>query len=137
MCQTSVIYDDVTRLSRRSFRHRMESASAGGYHVGQLSRLNAELTRLYDFLYDQYPTITEDDYKVFGPQLLLLLETLKGLRKSCETLPEEFRGETERLASNYSSLREINSDIVNFRIKLPSDEHFRSLMSEASRLLQA
>ena len=52
MCQTAVISNAVKRLGRRSYTHRMELATPGGYTASQLTRLNREVDRLYELIYE-------------------------------------------------------------------------------------
>jgi hypothetical protein len=136
MCQTGIITDKVVRLSRRSFNHRIEAASPKGYHRGQLARLNRELDGLYEIIYDDWNTITEDDYKVFGGQLLILIQTIKQLYDACRKLPKDMglKEEIHKLSMNYSALYELNSDIVNFRIKLPKNEEMKATMRKLKEL---
>ena len=108
--------------------HRIEVATPGSYQKSQLTRLNHELDSLYETIYDDWTTITEDDYKVFGAQFHLLIQTVKQLYDACRKLPKEMglKDEIRKLGMNYSALYELNSDIVNFRIYLLSI-HPRSL----------
>ena len=121
MCQTAVISNTVKRLGRRSYTHRMDVATPGGYNVAQLSRLNRELDSLYELIYEDWNTITEQDYAVFGGQLSLLVVTLKHLYDDCRKSSQLrlMHNEVGRLGMNYSALYELNSDIVNYRIKAP------------------
>lgn len=137
MCQTAVISKTVKRLGRRSYTHRMDVATPGGYDAAQLTRLNRELDSLYELIYDDWNTITEEDYAVFGGQLSLLVATLKHLYEDCRksTLRRAMHDEVERLGANYSALHELNSDIVNFRIKAPRNVELQSMMSVASKVL--
>ena len=137
MCQTAVISNTVKRLGRRSYTHRMDIAAPSGYNEAQLSRLNRELDNLYELIYDDWNTITEQDYAVFGGQLSLLIVTLKYLYDDCRksSLLRVMHDEVERLGMNYSALYELNSDIVNFRIKAPHNEELQSMMSQASKVL--
>lgn len=137
MCQTALISNRVVRLGRRSFSHRMDMAAPGGFNVVRLSRLNHELDNLYELIYGDWNTISEQDYAVFGGQLTLLVKTIKQLYDDCRKSPL-FRGmhaEVERLGSNYSALYELNSDIVNFRIKAPRNVDLQLTMSKASEVL--
>lgn len=136
MCQTGVITRKVVRLSRRSFNHRIEAASPNGYQKGQLVRLNRELDSLYEIIYDDWTTITADDYKVFGGQFEILIQTIKQLYDTCRKLPKEMglKEETNKLGMNYSALYELNSDIVNFRIKLPKNAEMKKTMRELVQL---
>ena len=137
MCQTAVISNRVSRLGRRSYAHRMEVATPGGYNVSQLARLNRELDGLYELIYDDFGTITAEDYAVFGGQLELLVKTIKSLYDDCRRSSERraLRYEVERLRANYSALYELNSDIVNFRIKAPRNAELQEMMSQAAQTL--
>ena len=137
MCQTAVISNTVKRLGRRSYTHRMEVATPGGYSVSQLARLNRELDDLYELIYADWNTITEQDYAVFGGQFQLLVNTIKQLYDDCRrgAARRQMKDEVERLGANYSALHELNSDIVNFRIKAPRNAELQSMMSEASKVL--
>ena len=136
MCQTEVISNTVVRLGRRSYTHRMEVARPNGYGNAQLARLNRELDALYELIYDDWNTVTEEDYAAFGPQFVILLQTLRQLYTECRKAGDAtLSAEVERLGMNYSALYELNSDIVNFRIKAPHDLELKSMMSKASQML--
>jgi hypothetical protein len=40
---------------------------------GEIARLLNEVDALSEHLHDEFPTITEEDYNLFGPELRLLL----------------------------------------------------------------
>ena len=63
-------------------------------------------------------------YALFGGQLAILIQTIKQLHDACKRQPKDMglSEETRKLGMNYSALYELNSDIVNFRIKLPNNE---------------
>lgn len=134
MCQTVAISHKVVQLGKRSYTHRMEIAMPNGYRVGQLTRLNRELDSLYDFIYSQWRTITEEDYRVFGEQFSILIQTVKQLYDTCRKQSKEMGlgKETARLGKNYSALHELNSDIFNFCIKLPKNEEMKQLLGRLS-----
>ena len=117
MCQTSVITNRVERLSKRSYSHRLDVATPNRYHVTQLVRLNRELDSLYELIYDEWRTITEEDYKMFGGQFVILLGE-----------------ETKKLGMNYSALYELNSDIVNFCIKMPKNEKMKKALQRLAEV---
>ena len=130
MCQTSVISDRVVRLSKRSYSHRLDVATPNKYHVAQLARLNRELDSLYEFIYDEWRTISEDDYNVFGGQFVILIQTVKQLYDACKKQPKSMglSEEARKLGMNYSALYELNSDIVNFCIKMPKNEEMKKAL---------
>lgn len=92
MCQTEVISNTVVRLGRRSYTHRMEVARPNSYGAAQLARLNRKLDDLYELIYEDWRRSTNND---------------------------RMRSEVEKLGMNHSALYELNSDIVNFCIKMP------------------
>lgn len=136
MCQTETITHNVVRLSRRTFNHRLEIVTPDSYHVSQLARLNLELDRLYELIYDDWNTITETDYKVFGAQFSILLQTLKELYNTCRKQPKKMglQEETKRLGMNYSALFELNSDIVHFCINMPKNQQMKQLMNRLTEV---
>lgn len=138
MCQTAFISQSIVRLGTRSYRHSLEALEPGEYHVSQLRRLNRDLDAFCDFLYSQINTVTEHDYNVFGKQLVSMLNTLEMLYTSCKQMPEEYGvgTEAERLRKNHSALRELNSDIINYRVKALKDKEWSGLLSEAGMALQ-
>lgn len=138
MCQTERISNTVVRLGRRSYTHRMEVARPNGYGMAQLARLNRELDALYELIYEDWCSITEDDYKVFGGQLVLLLKTVKQLYDDCRngsSVRRDMHDEVERLGMNYSALYELNSDIVNFRIRAPHNAALQDMMKQAAQTI--
>lgn len=133
MCQTGLISNQIVRLGTRSYKQRMEAKSKG-YSISQLARLNKDLDDLYELLYSQWDSVTENDYKVFGGQLQIMLGTLKELYHVCKNMSQGaiFEKETEKLAMNYSAIYEVHSDIVNFKIKAAQNMELKSLMQQAS-----
>lgn len=138
MCQTELISKNVVKLSKRSFSHRLEAVVPNEYRESQLARLNRELDDLYDLIYDDWRTITEEDYRIFGVQFTILLQTLKQLYDTCRKMPEEMglKEETRKLGLVYSALYELNSDIVNFCIKLPKNQEMKRLMDRLTEVDQ-
>jgi len=136
MCQTSVITNRVERLSKKSYSHRLYVAAPNRYHVAQLVRLNRELDSLYEFIYDDWRNITEEDYKMFGGQFVILIQTVKQLYDACRKQPKTMglSEETKRLGMNYSALYELNSDIVNFCIKMPKNEEMKKALQHLAEV---
>lgn len=139
MCQTTLISDNIVRLSTRSYRQRLDAVVRNQYKVSQLARLNRDLDNFYELLYSQWNTVTKDDYAVFGPQLQIMLNTLRELYNTCKKLSDipNFDKETEKLGMNYSAIFEINSDIKNFRIKEQYDDDWTLLLKQASDVVKS
>jgi len=134
MCEATLISNKIVRLGTRSYQQMMETMTPDSYSVAQLSRLNRDLELFYETLYNQWNTITEEEYKAFGGQLVVMLQTLKELYQACKRIGNKnLDKQIELLEMNYSAIYEINSDIVNFRINLPKDEKFKRVMEEASK----
>ena len=116
--------------------HRMEVARPNGYGAAQLARLNRELDNLYELIYDDWRSITEMDYAVFGGQLVILVKTVKQLYDECRRMPGSImmKNQVERLGMNYSALYELNSDIVNFCIKMPKNQEMKQLMQRLTEV---
>ena len=136
MCQTEVISNTVVRLGRRSYTHRMEVARPNGYGTAQLARLNRELDALYELIYEDWRSITERDYAIFGGQLVILVKTVKQLYDECRRMldSKSMKDEVEKLGMNYSALYELNSDIVNFCIKMPQNQEMKQLMKRLTEV---
>lgn len=134
MCQTALISNHIVRLGTRSYKQRIEAVASKDYRVTQLARLNRDLDDFYELLYSQWNSVTENDYKILGPQLQIMLETLKELYQICMNLSKNlnFQKETEKLGMNYSAIYEVNSDIINFKIKVKEDSDLKTLMKRAS-----
>ena len=91
MCQTQVISRHIGRIGRRSFDRRMRMASPMfAEKRGEIARLLNEVDSLSYRLHDEFPTITENDYRMYGPELKILISTLKSLRQ--ESLTHEDQG---------------------------------------------
>lgn len=134
MCQTSVISRNITRISSRSFEHNLEAVAGKVITHNKLKRLNNALDTLYDLIYSQFNEINAEDYKIIGPQLSLLLYTLKGLRDTYKTIRKSgnLSEEVEALGRNYSALYELNSDIKQFRIEKKFNPNLLAALNNAS-----
>jgi hypothetical protein len=67
---------------------------------------------------------------MFGGQLVILIQTIKQLYDACKKQPKDMGlgEETIKLGMNYSALYELNSDIVNFCIKMPKNEEMKKAL---------
>lgn len=138
MCQTTLISNNIVRLSTRSYRQRLDAVVRNQYKVTKLARLNRDLDNFYELLYSQWNTVTKDDYAVLGPQLQIMLNTLKELYQTCKKMSyiPDLKEETEKLGMNYSAIFEVNSDIKNFRVKEQEDDEMTLLMKQASDIVK-
>lgn len=133
MCQTAVISDKIVRLSTRSLRQRREAVGGHTYTIAKLSRLNSSLDDFYEFLYNQLDDVTCQDYNIFGPQLSILISTIKDLYTTCLSLPMSwgFSTETDKLGKNYSALYEIAGDLRRYGKGCMPDEEMQNLLAQA------
>lgn len=139
MCRTSVISNRIVRLGTRSFRQRIEAAAGEGYRRAQLTTLNRDIESFCELLHDDFNSITADDYRIFGPQLDLLLDSIDELHSACKGMPSDFGFsiETKRLETNKSTLHELKYDIENFRLDSKTAKRFSPLMASASAALSS
>ena len=140
MCQTATISSSIVRLSKRSFAQQLNAMQPTTFEGKRsLARLNNDLDNLYDDLYEAYHTVTEDDYKVIGPYLRVLIRTLNDLHTACKKAPSSMglRPQTERLAGNISAICEINNDIVRYKIQLPKDPEMKTIMQRVSKAMHS
>ncbi len=129
MCQIQVISGNIRRIGRKSFDRRMRLASPLFTEKrGELSRLLNEVDRLSNQLHDEFQTITENDYRVFGPERKIVISTLKELRQ--ESLAhEELQPYDERMRQQIADLEELNHDILVFRVDAPKDEKLQQTLA--------
>lgn len=128
----------IIKLGTRSFNQQMEAVSGKQYRVTQLARLNRDLETFYEKLYQLYPTITANEYRLFSTQLKLMLSVLKNLYTECRKLTKKCgfsSKETEKLWVNYSALYEIKSDIENFKLPSSGKTELLSILSDAGASL--
>ena len=140
MCQTATISSTIVRLSKRSFAQQLNAMQPTPFEGKRsLARLNNDLDNLYDDLYEAYHTVTEDDYKVIGPYLRVLIRTLNDLHSACKKAPSlmGLRPQTERLAGNISAICEVNNDIVRYKIRLPKDPEMKAIMHRVSKAMHS
>lgn len=129
MCQTAVISRHIRRIGRRSFDRRMRLASPLYVEKqGEVARLLNEVDRLSDQLHDDFITITEDDYRIFGSELKIVISTLKALRRESKSRPE-LRRYDERMREQIVDLEELDHDIYTFRVKAPKNKELQQAMS--------
>ena len=100
---------------------------------GDLPRLLNDIDRLSKQLHDEFSTITEKDYQMFGPELKIVISTLKSLRR--ESLShKELKPYDDRMRQQILDLEELNHDIIEFRIKAPKDVQLQQTLSSVSQI---
>ena len=134
MCQTQVISRHIGRIGRRSFDRRMRIVSP--LYVerrGEIARLLNEVDALSERLHDEFPTITEEDYKLFGPELKIVIGTLKSLLKESMTR-RELKPYNDRMREQILDLEELDHDIREFRVEAPKDKGLQAAMASVGEI---
>lgn len=134
MCEVRLLSKSIGRIGRRSFDRRIRMASP--FFVdrkGEICRLLNEVDKLSSQLHDAFPTISDKDYLSFGPELNIVIDTLKSLRK--ESLShEELKAYNDRLRLQIADLEELSHDIKAFRVDAPKNKQLQSTMSALSKM---
>lgn len=136
MCQTQIITRHIGSIGRRSFDRRMRIASPMFVERrGELARLLNEVDKLSDRLHEDFPTITEDDYRIFGPELKIVISTLKALWKDSLT-HKELKPYNDRMRQQIADLEEIDHDIKAFRVDAPKNKELQATMALLGRTMK-
>ena len=129
MCETQVISRHIGRIGRRSFDRRMRIASPMFVEKrGELARLLNEVDKLSDRLHDEFPTISEEDYRMFGPELKVLISTLRDLRQE-SLVRKELKPYNDRMRQQIADLEELDHDIKVFRVDAPKNKELQATMA--------
>ncbi len=129
MCQTQVISRHIGRIGRRTFDRRMRLASPLFTEKrGELSRLLNEVDNLSQRLHEDFPTITEEDYKMFSSELKILISTLKSLHQESISR-KELQPYNDRMRQQIEDLEELDHDIFAFRVQAPKDKQLQQEMT--------
>jgi len=134
MCQTQIISNHIGRIGRRSFDRRMRIVSP--LYVerrGEIARLLNEVEALSERLHDEFPTITEEDYKIFGPELKIVIATLKSLLRESKMRPW-LKLYNERMGEQIMDLEELDHDIQEFRVKAQKNKELQTTMAKVGEL---
>lgn len=134
MCETKRISRSITRLGRHSFNQRLNIVSP--LYVdkeGDIEKLLNEVGLLSKELHEAFPTISENDYKVFGPELRVVIDTLKSLRKDSLSRVE-LKSYNDRLRQQIAELEELDHDIKVFRIDAPKNKELNLAMQAVNNL---
>ena len=134
MCQTQLISRHIGRIGRRSFDRRMRIVSPLFVEKrGELSRLLNEVDKLSDRLHDEFPTISEEDYRMFGPELKVLISTLRDLRQE-SLVRKELKPYNDRMRQQIADLVELDHDIKAFRVDAPKNKELQATMAMLNSL---
>lgn len=134
MCQTAVISKRLNRIGRVSFDRRLRMASPLYVEKrGELTRLLNDVDRLSELLHSEFTTISAEDYMLFGPELKIVISTLKHLYKE-SLLHHELASHNERMRQQIADLEELDYDIKAFRVNAPKNKNLQQAMSAVSSL---
>ena len=134
MHQTEIMSHRIGLISRRAFDIRMRMASPFFVEKGsEMSRLMNDVDGLCDQLHEDFLTITEEDYKLFGAELSLLIDTLKSLKQDSLTY-EKFATQMDYLSCQITDLEELEHDIVAFRVNAPKNPSLNETMQMVGKL---
>ena len=100
---------------------------------GELSRLLNDVDRLSALLHNDFPTISAEDYRQFGPELKIVISTLKHLRKE-SLLHHSLSSYNERLRQQIADLEELDHDIREFRVNAPQSKGLQQALSAVGNL---
>lgn len=134
MCQTAVISRRIGRIGRHSFDRRMRLASPLFQEKeGDFVRILNDVDKLCERLHMDFPTITGEDYRLFGPELKIVIKTLKDLRS--ESLSrKELKDCNERLRQQILDLEELDHDIQEFRVNAPKDKNLQQTLAAIGQI---
>ena len=134
MCQTEIISQAINRIGYRSFERRMNQASPFfAEKRGEMTRLLNEVDSLCEQLHEDFPTISPDDYRVFGPKLRIVIATLKALLRESRS-QSGFASYQERLKGQIADLEELEQDIKTFRVEASQNDSQKTAMSTIGKL---
>lgn len=100
---------------------------------GEIARLLNEVDALSERLHNEFPTITEEDYKLFGAELKIVIATLKSLLRESMT-HRELKPYNERMREQIVDLEELDHDIRVFRIDALKNEELQDVMAQLATL---
>ena len=100
---------------------------------GELARLLNEVDKLSDRLHEEFPTISEDDYRMFGQELKILISTLRDLRQE-SLVRKELKPYNDRMRQQIADLEELDHDIKVFRVDAPKNKELQATMALLSNL---
>lgn len=134
MCQPAIISRSIRRIGRQTFDRRMQIASPLFVEKkGEINRLLNAVERLSEQLHEDFPTISADEYQMFGGELKILIDTLKALRKESADRAE-LKQYNERLRLQIADLEELDHDIKAFRVHAVQNPLLKETISRIGAL---
>lgn len=134
MSPTLRLSRSISRIGRHSFDRRMKIASPLFVDKeGDVEKLLNEVDRLSNQLHDAFPYITESDYCTFGPELKIVIDTLKSLRKESSSR-KELKKYNSRMREQIADLEELAHDFSSFKVNAPKNEALKATISSLSKL---
>jgi hypothetical protein len=100
---------------------------------GEIVRLLNEVDALSERLHNEFSTITEEDYRMFGPELKIVIATLKSLLRESMT-HRELKLYNERMREQIVDLEELDHDILEFRVKAPKNKELQAAMAKVGEV---
>lgn len=100
---------------------------------GEMLRLLNDVDGLCSQLHEDFLTISEEDYSMFGAELSLLIDTLKSLKQDSMTY-EKYATQMERLSHQIADLEELEHDIIAFRVKVTMNSSLNETRQMVGRL---
>lgn len=134
MCEIDTLSRHIGRVGRRSFDRRMRMASPSFVERrGDMSRLLNSVGALSEQLHREFGTISAEDYRSFGDELKIVIDTLKSLQKESRGR-KDMLDDNKRLRQRIADLEEIVHDIVAFRVKAPKNKELQDVMAQIGRM---
>ena len=93
-----------------------------------MTRLLNDVDKLSELLHDEFPTISAEDYRLFGPELKIVISTLKALRQE-SLVHRELKSYNDRMRQQIADLEELDHDIKVFRVDAPQNEELQVSMA--------
>lgn len=142
MCCIEAIKSEITLVHKRSVGNIKEIDSIdtmldkiSSFQRG-INELSSKINELYDMLYDFMPCVDRDVWNEIGSDMNKLIRSLVSLHAKCKKsdLYSGIRTCSAELKHSIDSLQEIKNDIIVFKLELPEDDEYKSIVSEINKL---
>ena len=134
MCQSQVIFQTIGRIGYCSYDRSLRIASPDFIEQsGEMDYILNEVDLLCERLHCDFPTISADDYAIWGERLQLVIDTLKLLLRESQS-HEEFSEFNGKLQLRIEDLEELNHDIKQFRVEAQKNEALNEAITAIGNL---